>query len=224
MIDAPILYVIPGSPSSWRVWLTLLHMRVPHTVERLSFNAGDTRSDAFRALNWRGQVPVLRDGVLVLPESFAIIEHVEESYAGRDGCGRAWPMGQLRARARRIAHAADGNLGARVYRPLADQLFLTDPDHRDMAVVARAVDVGRAELAWLERELDDGFFAGDEPCAADFTIYGLIAFLAQIERHHKVAALKAARGPKLEAWRRHVETLPSFAETWPSYWPDPAET
>jgi glutathione S-transferase len=220
----PVLYVIPGSPSSWRVWLTLRRMEIDHHIEKLSFNRGDTRSDTYRKLNWRGQVPLLTDGTLILSESFAIIEYLDETY-GAAASHPVWPIDpKARARARRIAHATDGNLGARVYRPLADQLFLTEEHARDNDAVNRAIEVGRTELDWLESELADAFFAGPEPCAADFTVYGLIAFLAQIERHHPTAALKAARGPKVEAWRRRIEALPEFPATWPEHWPEPAQT
>ncbi|HEV2605577.1 MAG TPA: glutathione S-transferase family protein [Microvirga sp.] len=214
------LYVIPGSPSSWRVWLALGHLGVEHRVERLSFNAGDTRTPQFLALNPRGQVPVLVDGSLVLTESFAIIEHLEETRADR-GAGRSlWPIEpNARALARRIAHAADGNLGARVYRPLADQLFLSAEAHRSTAIVERALDTGRVELAWLEGELGHPFFGRFEPSVADFTVYGLLAFIGHIGRHFPAADLAPVRGPRLLEWSRRVEALPYFAETWPGNWP-----
>ncbi len=226
--DLPTLYTIPGSPSSWRVWLTLERLGAPFAVERLSFNAGDTRDTrdpGFLALNPRGKVPVLVDGDLVLTESFAIVEHLAERHAERGPERSPWPTEPTtRAQARRVAHATDGNLGARVYRPLSDQLFLTAEPDRDERVVARALDVGRKELALLEHELAAGHFGSLEPSAADFTVYGLLAFLAQIGRHHPQADLKDARGPRLEAWRRRIEALPYFAATWPDHWPPATET
>ena len=223
--ELPTLYAIPGSPSTWRVWLTLGRLGAPFTVERLSFNVGDTRDPRFLALNPRGQVPVLIDGDLVLTESFAIIEHLAERHANAAPARSPWPTEPLaRAQARRVAHATDGNLGARVYRPLSDQLFLTSETDRDARVVARALEVGRQELAWLEAELATGHFGGAEPSAADFTVYGLLAFLAQIGRHHPKADLRSARGPRLEAWRRRIEALPYFEPTWPQHWPAIAQT
>jgi glutathione S-transferase len=214
------LYVIPGSPSSWRVWLALGHLGVEHRIERLSFNAGDTRTPEFLALNPRGQVPVLVDDSLVLTESFAILEYLEETRGDRTPGRSLWPMDpQARALARRIAHAVDGNLGARVYRPLADQLFLTPEAERSSAAVERALGVGRAELAWLEGELRAAFFGGAAPGAVDFTVYGLLAFIGHIGRLHPSADLTSAHGLALATWAARVEALPYFAATWPSHWP-----
>lgn len=223
--DVATLYLIPGSPTSWRVWLSLGMLGIPHQVERLSFAAGDTRSPSFYALNARGQVPVLVDRNLVLTESFAIVEYLDEAYGAGQGRTSLWPTGiKQRARARSLAFATDGNLGARVYRPLADQLFLTSEADRDDAAVARAVEVGQEEVAWLESELNDKFYGGHAPSTADFTVYGLLAFIAHIGRHHRQADLTGHYRPKVAAWRRRVEALPFFAETWPAHWPPVVET
>jgi glutathione S-transferase len=218
--NTPTLFVIPGSPSSWRVWLSLLHIGIPHAVEKLSFNAGDTRAPEFLALNPRGQVPVLVDGDLTLTESFAIIEYLDERY-GDIAAGRSlWPVEpRRRALARRVAFATDGNLGMRVYRPLSDQLFLTEESQRSDAIVDRALEAGRAEFAWLDKTLDAPFFGDDRPSAADYTVYGLTAFLDQIARHHPQADLRDARSERLEDWLRRIEALPGFDATWPSHWP-----
>ena len=68
-------------------------------------------------------------------------------------------------------------------------------------------------------QLQGPFFGGDAPSAADFTVYGLLTFLAHIGRQHPSADLASLRGPRLVAWGRQVEALEYFAETWPDHWP-----
>ncbi len=77
------LYYGSGSPYAWRVQLALEHKALPYERKVLSFSAGDTRKPEFLALNPRHRVPVIVDGDFVLYESNAIVEYLDEAYAGR---------------------------------------------------------------------------------------------------------------------------------------------
>ena len=66
-----------GSGPAWRVLLGAAVKGVPLESHLLSFSAGDTRSDWFRAINPRGKVPTIRDGDFVLNESLAILAWLE---------------------------------------------------------------------------------------------------------------------------------------------------
>ena len=46
---------------------------------------GETQTDAFRALNPKGKIPVLEDDDLVLTESVAIVTYLGDSYGGDSG-------------------------------------------------------------------------------------------------------------------------------------------
>ena len=108
---AVTFYYGSGSPYAWKVWLALEHKTIPYELKLLSFDRGDTKAPAFRALNPRGTVPTITDGKVTLWESNAIVEYLEERY-------REKPLlpTDLAARAtiRRIAAEADNYLAPAV--------------------------------------------------------------------------------------------------------------
>ncbi len=93
---ALVLYYGSGSPYAWKVQLALEHKALPYERRILSFSAGDTRKPEFVALNPRHRVPTIDDDGFVLYESNAIVEYLDEQYAGR---GAPLFPGDVRTRA-----------------------------------------------------------------------------------------------------------------------------
>ena len=60
------LYFISGSPPGWSVMLALGVKDLDYTPRRLSNSAGDQKSLEYLAINPRGHVPVLLDGMSAL--------------------------------------------------------------------------------------------------------------------------------------------------------------
>ena len=79
---AIVFYCGSGSPYAWRVWLALEHKGLPYELHMLSFDRGDLQQPGFVAMNPRGKVPVIQDGDYGLYESAAIVEYLEDAYAG----------------------------------------------------------------------------------------------------------------------------------------------
>ena len=81
MSDALILYIGEKNISSWsmRGYLALEIKGVPYQERTISL-AGDTNRAQRRAVSPTGKVPVLHAGSLVIPDSLAIIEYLEEAY------------------------------------------------------------------------------------------------------------------------------------------------
>ena len=81
MSEERVLYIGEKNLSSWslRGWLALRHKQLPFTERSITL-----RDDGSRALRRRvsptGKVPVLHDRGLVIPDSLAIIEYLEETY------------------------------------------------------------------------------------------------------------------------------------------------
>src|SRR5215813_10838125 len=73
-------YYGSGSPYAWKVWLALEHKAIPYELKVLSFDKGDTKAPAFRAVNPRGKVPTIVDDGFALWESGVIMEYLEEKY------------------------------------------------------------------------------------------------------------------------------------------------
>lgn len=70
-----------GTARTLRVHWVLHEAGVPYEVRPVLSRSGETRSQAFRALNPREKIPVLQDGDLLLVESAAIVSYVARRYA-----------------------------------------------------------------------------------------------------------------------------------------------
>src|SRR3569833_2553836 len=69
-----------GSPYSWRVLLALEYKRLAYTSHVLQFSKQEHQSPQMLALNWRGKVPVLKDGDYVCFESLAVLYYLDLKY------------------------------------------------------------------------------------------------------------------------------------------------
>jgi glutathione S-transferase len=131
--------------SSWslRAWLTLRHFGFRFEEEMLRLD-GHGWKDAMAARSPTGQVPVLIDGDLVLPETLAIIEYAAELKPE----ARVWPEDAAgRARARSAAsemHAGFSRL--RSIAPMNLRAFY--PGRISHEAVAN--DLSRVEAVWGE--------------------------------------------------------------------------
>jgi glutathione S-transferase len=97
-------------------------------------------------------------------------------------------------------------------RPLTPKL--SDAMHR-VAGEARTIEGRLAKGDWI---------VGEEPTAADFTIYPCIRLLQRALEKPAAAELSARflpaerHYPNLAGWMRRVEALPGFERTWPPHW------
>ena len=209
------LYYGSGSPYAWRVQLALGAKGLPYERRLMSFSAGDTRKPEFVKLNPRHRVPTIVDGDFVLYESNAIVEYLDEAYASQGT--RLFP-GDARQRAtvRRIVSEVDGYTSAKT-DALVDELLYAKPEARDAAKLEQAKAGVADEFALLSRYLDADFMAGPLS-AADFALYPSVGFLDRC--HQRVPSFDAAAllTPALAAWKRRIEALPYFDETYPPHW------
>jgi glutathione S-transferase len=208
-------YYGSGSPYAWRVWLGLEHKAIPYERRTMSFSAGDLRKPEFLALNPRGKVPVIVDGDVVLYESAAILEYLEDAYP--DYGKRLFPGAvSERARVRRMVCEADSYLGPALNRLLGHVLFTEEhawrPDRIDSARDAVAAELDRwgAELRgeWLAAHLS----------AADFALYPMVALAFRCEKRKPDLGLRERLPAALDAWMQGIEMLPFFRKTSPPHW------
>jgi glutathione S-transferase len=88
------LYWHPFSIMPWRVRIAIREKGLDCEETEIDIPGGAQRSPAFLRLNPFGQLPVLEDGNLVISESIAILEYLEERYPQpplmpRDSASRA---------------------------------------------------------------------------------------------------------------------------------------
>lgn len=204
-----------GSPYAWRVQLALEHKALPYERTMLSFSAGDTRKPEFVALNPRHRVPVIVDGDFVLYESNAIVEYLEDAYAGR---GQPLFPGDARTRAlvRRLIAEADSYFD-KATDPVVEEAFSKKPEERDAARLASALGTLGEETALFTRYMRGDFLAGPLS-AADFALYPLVAFLDRCALKLPGFDPKSVMTPQFAAWKARVEALPYFDKTYPPHW------
>jgi maleylacetoacetate isomerase len=111
------------STAAWRVRLALAFKGIAVQAVPVNLVAGAQRDDAHRALNPQGLVPVLVDGPLVLSQSLAIMEYLEEAFPQppllpSDAAGRAL----VRSAALVIASDVHPLNNLRVQRWLKDEM------------------------------------------------------------------------------------------------------
>src|SRR5580698_5034753 len=69
-----------GSPYSWRVLLALEYKGLAYVGHQLQFSRQEHKSPQILALNFRGRVPILKDGDYVVFESVAILYYLDLKY------------------------------------------------------------------------------------------------------------------------------------------------
>jgi len=67
------LYTSPGNPTGRKAEAVLQHLGLDYEIQEINFQDGDSRSDAFKAINPSGLVPALVDGERKVWESNAIM-------------------------------------------------------------------------------------------------------------------------------------------------------
>ncbi len=206
-------YYGSGSPYAWRVWLALEYKHIAYELKTMSFSAGDLRKPEYLAINPRRKVPAIADDGFTLYESVAIIEYLDEKYAG----SKLFP-GDVRQRAlvRRMVQETD-QYYAVAMEQLVDQVLFTAPEKWDAGEISEGRQGLTKELNVWESLIQGDYLAG-VLSAADFTLYPLIALTLRMEKKKPDLDLRSAIGPKISAWMQRIESLPYFQKTWPPHW------
>ena len=172
------LYIANKNYSSWslRPWLVLRHFNIAFDEEQLLLN-GEGWKAAIEKVSPTGNVPLLVDGDLKIPESLAIIEYLNDKYPAKG----IWPSNRIE---RALARAASAEMlaGFRTLRAAAPMnLRASHPNKVDHDLVAR--DLKRLERLWGELISRSGgpFLFGDftgadamfAPVAARIRTYAL---------------------------------------------------
>lgn len=209
-------YCLSGSPFSWKVWLALEHKALSYSLRVLSASDGDLKSPAFLALNPRGKVPVITDDALVLAESNAILEYLEDQYP--QSGAPLWPEDSgTKANARRLSIEADAYVYPHVRTLVRGYLMRGGTDASPLSIDAAKAELA-AELEAIANALTQCFLADEAPSAADFALYPLTALLMRIQSQRTESNVSDIIPDKVRNWMARVEALPYFAKTTPPHW------
>jgi len=193
------LYATPGSGNCFKPFLAMRQLRIPFEVRPIDVLAGETKSEAFLAINPAGSVPYLRlPGGLSLGESNAMLWFIA------DGSGLVPAEAFERARGLQWMFFEQ----ARLEPFISPARFLT------AIAPARGVgreaeietwrDRARAGLELLEAHLAaSDFIAGPEYSIADIGVFGYVHVAPE-------GGIGFDGFPAVRAWIGRVEATPGF--------------
>lgn len=201
------LYWHPFSIFPRRVRIALREKAIACEEVEVDLPGGATRDAAFRQLNPFGQVPVLEDDGLVIYESIAILEYLEE----RHPIPALLPRGLAeRARARQWMQASGSYFAGPLKRWLA-RLFTPEAtwDRADQALAAREL---AAHLDALELSLSDaGDYLVGAFSLADVAYAPLVCDLSAVGLGELVQERSA-----VGAWVERLRARPAILATSPT--------
>jgi len=218
------LYWGSGSAYCWRVMLALEHKRLAYNSHLLKFDQQEHKAPHILAMNFRGRLPVLRDGDYVVFESLAILYYLDKKYPEPAIFGRtpeeagvimrviceyqAYAEPSLMQIAEAILFRHEPQLGEKV----------TEAMH-SVAGEARTIERRLAQSDWV---------VGESFSAADMVIYPDIRLLLRALARPEAKELAArflpveVNYPAIGRWLQRVAALPGHERTWPPHWGAPA--
>ena len=214
------LYWISGSAPAWRGMLVLELKAIEYTSRILETATKEQTSEAFRAINPRGQVPVLVDHDLVLCESRAIVLYLERHTPTPALLGAtSVDTGRIAAGYESIINHVDTTVTQFVRPVFRDKL----ESERDS--VRQHAGVLRREFDLLEDQLQGRrWLMGDQVTLADVALIpAMQRFSRALGKSDEVAGLCGFEGfeqqfPALWRWNTATEALPEFDRTFPPHW------
>jgi glutathione S-transferase len=186
----------PLSGHSHRVELLLSMLELPYEMLDVDLVRGAHKSPEFLAKNPFGQVPVLEDGDVTLPDSNAILTYLAARYDPSDRWFPRDPV--IGARVQQWLSTAAGPLA---YGPAAARramVFGAKLDHDGAKAIASQL------YSVVERYLaEQRFLAADHPTIADLAMYSYTAHAAE-------GLFSLEPYPMVRGWLNRVEALPRF--------------
>lgn len=213
-----------GSPYSWRVLLALEHKRLPYTSHRVEFSRQEQKSPQLLAMNFRGQVPVLRDGDYVVFESLAVLYYLDRKYPEAPLFGTSPEEGGVIMRVICEYQAyAEPHLNQ-----ITRGVFSGETEKRAEELRQAMLAVAREARSIEMRLSKSDWIVGETYSAADMVIYPSIKLLLRALLRPEARTLSSrflpldVNYPALGRWLARVEALPGYERTYPPHWRDPA--
>lgn len=216
------LYWGSGSPYSWRVLLALEYKRLAYASHVLQFSRQEHKSPQILALNFRGRVPILKDGDYVVFESLAVLHYLDLKYPDPPIFGRspeeAGVIMRVISEYQAYAEEHVNRIVNAFFFPGRNRNLDLDELSRSMHVVgseARSIEMRLAKSDWV---------VGDSFSAADIVIFPGLQSLLRALSKPEARELSARflpleiNYPALARWSARVEQLPGYDRTYPPHW------
>ena len=209
------LYIGERNVSSWsmRAWVALRHKGLPFEEREIPLLADRDRSER-RKISLTGRVPVLHHGRIVVPDSLAILEYVEEAFAPPE-YPALWPSDpERRAHARWLAATMHAGF-PELRRSMSFHLcFLPERPRPTALAVSEAEEMVSLWNDALSR-YGGPFLVGDFGGADIFyapAVVRLKAFAVPVARPVAEWMERVLDHPPVAAWMEVARSLPPVAE------------
>lgn len=206
------VYSMSGSPFVRRVELVLAEKSVAFELITLSRTDGELQSPEHLARNPRGRVPVLEDGALILYESQAIVEYLEERYP-EPALVPADPGHRGRMRIEEMECLL--YFGSALTK-VAQSIFMVAPEERDQNKVSAALTGVSEELDRLEQRgasCGHRYLMGNEITRADLTWLPFVELVGRAGVN-----INTDKYAWTKAWRAALVARPSYEKSYPAHW------
>lgn len=209
-----------GSPYAWRVLLALEHKRLPYVSHLLQFSKQEHKSPQMLKMNFRGQVPVIKDGDYVCFESLAILYYLDLKYPDPPIFGlNPEEAGTIMRVICEYQSYAEIEINK-----IVGAIFDGTDDPRNEATTHEMHLVG-GEARTIEQRLSKSeWVVGERYSAADMVIFPGIQLLLRAMSKPAAAELRSrllpldVYYPSIARWIRRVESLPGYERTYPPHW------
>ena len=215
-----------GSPFSWRVLLALELKQLPYANHLLQFSKQEHKSPQMLTLNFRGRVPVLKDGDYVVFESLAVLFYLDRKYSSPPLFGRtpeeAGVIMRVICEFQAYAEEHVMKIVNAFFMPTPGRTVKPEDLAESMHVVAseaRSIEARLAAADWV---------VGESISAADIVIFPSLQILLRALAKPEARDLSSrflpldVNYPALSRWIERIEALPGYEKTYPPHWRDAA--
>lgn len=196
-----MLYDFERSGNCYKIRLFLSLLALRYETHPIDLRAGESTSEAFLKINAKGQIPVLIDQDIVLPDSSAILVYLAKKYADD-----SWfPQTPIKA-----AHVVRWMTFEQneIRYGLARARAVSLKNNSEFAQTGRLDEcqrIGRAALHQLEQQLTNTTWlvAHDTPTLADIACYPYTALASE-------GGLNLDDYPAIQRWFHDLQSLPGY--------------
>jgi glutathione S-transferase len=217
-----------GSPYAWRVLLALEYKRLQYTSHILQFSKQEHKSPQMLALNWRGRVPVLKDGDYVCFESLAVLYYLDLKYPEPHIFGRTPEEAGVIMRVICEYQAYIEPHLMNIVRAIFEKGPQVRSDHLRNDQITNDMHHVANEARTIEARLSKSdWVVGESFSAVDMVIFPGIALLRRALERPEARELSSrfmpveVNYPALGRWLKRVEDLPGYERTYPPHWRNP---
>ena len=200
------LYWHPFSITPRRIRIALREKGIACDEVEIDLPGGAHKSAEFRRLNPFGQLPVLEDGHLVIAESIAILEYLEERFP----TPALLPSDPARRAVARQLMLWSGDYLMEPWHAWVAPRFAPDVPSDEASVARGRADIA-AHLDVLEAQLQHRQWLVDDYSLADVCYAPFVTVFALVDLGELIAARPAVR-----AWVERLADRPPVRDTMPT--------